>query len=90
MGSLSNSKLKHLHYSLNDLGHKSNEALKQLLQAKFPKQLESLILSNLKTTGKAVSLDKNLNAIEEGKQPETPLGVPESETGADKKINVVH
>lgn len=48
-----------------------------------------MILSNLKTTGKTVKIDKNQPAIEEGKEPETPLGVPETESGSGK-VNVVH
>jgi len=48
------SKLKHLHYGFNELGHDGNKALLKLFRIAFPNQLKSLVLTNLKTTGKAV------------------------------------
>jgi len=47
------SRLRHLHYGMNELGEKSNEALLVLLEVQFPKQLKSLVLTNLKLTAKA-------------------------------------
>ena len=55
-GLLKNSKLRHLHYSLNELGHEGNAALLKLLSIPFPNQLKSLCLSNLRTTGKAMKV----------------------------------
>ena len=55
-GLLKNSKLRHLHYSMNELGHEGNAALLKLLSIPFPNQLKSLCLSNLKTTGKAMKV----------------------------------
>lgn len=52
-GLLKNSKLRHLHYGLNELGHDGNAALFNMLQVQFPNQLRSLCLSNLKIFGKA-------------------------------------
>ena len=53
-GLLQNSKLSHLHYGANELGSASNKALAKLLSISYPHSLKSLVLSNMKTTGKPV------------------------------------
>ena len=49
-----NSRLRHLHYGMNELGEKGNKALLSILQLPFPNQLRSLVLTNVKTKGQAI------------------------------------
>ena len=74
-------RLRHLHYGLNELGEKANEALLHLLEVPFPRQLRTLVLVNLKLTATAGKQQQVANPYETFDPADQPNSDEEAEPG---------